>query len=116
MARSLALRQDRERGEWPQCFDSLWEKIAERMGASEAARQMVDVAMLCREVGCKKVETAVRGALAAGAHDGRAVAVLARRERRPAAKPLAGLEERLAATASPSPELSSYDQLLGAGR
>ena len=116
MARSLALRQDRERGEWPAYFDALWEKIAERVGASEAARQMVDVAMLCREVGCKKVETAVRGVLAAGAHDGRAVAVLARRERRPEAKPLAGLEERLAATASAPPELSGYDQLLGAGR
>lgn len=116
MARSLALRQDRERGEWPECFDSLWEKTAKRVGASEAARQMVDVAMLCRELGLKKVETAVRGALAAGAYDGRAVAVLARRERRAAAKPLVGLEERLAATASAPPDLAGYDQLLGAGR
>lgn len=116
MARSLALRQDRERGEWPECFDSLWEKIAERVGASEAARQMVDVAMLCREVESKKVETAVRGALAASAHDGRAVAVLLRRAPRAQARPLVGLEERLAATASPPPELSGYDRLLGASR
>ena len=45
LARSLALRQQRERGQWPRCFDSLWEQIAERVGASEAARQMVEVAM-----------------------------------------------------------------------
>ena len=35
---------------------------------------MVDVLMLCREHGPARVELAVRGALAAGAHDGRAVA------------------------------------------
>ena len=40
---------------------------------------MVDVLMLCREHGPDRVVLAVRGALAAGAHDGRAVAVLARR-------------------------------------
>ena len=40
---------------------------------------MVDVLMLCREHGPATVELAVRGALAAGAIDGRAVAVLARR-------------------------------------
>ena len=40
---------------------------------------MVDVLMLAREHGPARVELAVRGALAAGAHDGRAVAVLARR-------------------------------------
>jgi transposase len=116
IARSLALRQERERGEWPRCFDLLWEGIAERVGTSEAARQMVDVAMLCRETGLRKVEKAVRGALAAGAYDGRAVAVLARRTRRIEAEPLIDLEERLAATASPPPELSGYDRLLGAAR
>ena len=40
---------------------------------------MVDVLMLSREHGPGRVALAVRGALAAGAHDGRAVAVLARR-------------------------------------
>ena len=52
-------------------------------GASEAARQMVDVLLLCREHGPARVELAVRGALAAGAHDGRAVGLLARRCRPP---------------------------------
>ena len=40
---------------------------------------MVDVVLLCREHGPDRVELAVRGALTAGAIDGRAVAVLARR-------------------------------------
>ena len=83
---SLALRQERERGAWPDCFDELWAALTVRYGRSEAARQMVDVLLLSREHGPARVELAVRGALAAGAHDGRAVAVLARRAR-PAAGP-----------------------------
>ena len=46
---SVALGQERERGAWPDCLDELWARIAERYGASEAARQMVDVLMLARE-------------------------------------------------------------------
>ena len=73
---------------------------------------MVDVLMLCREHGPAQVELAVRGALAAGAHDGRAVAVLARRSERPTPAPLTGLDARLAAHARPAPDLADYDQLL----
>jgi transposase len=112
LARSLALRQEREQGRWPESFDLLWAKITERVGPSEAARQMVDVLLLCREHGPAQVELAVRGALTAGSHDGRAVAVLARRSDRPAAVPLAGLDERLAQTERPAPDLAGYDQLL----
>ena len=59
---------------WPDCFDELWAGDRGAYGASEAARQMVDVLLLCREHGPARVELAVRGALAAGANDGRAVA------------------------------------------
>ena len=48
---SLALRQERERGGWPGCFDELWAALTDRYGRSEAARQMVDVLLLCREHG-----------------------------------------------------------------
>jgi hypothetical protein len=112
LARSLPLAQEREQGRWPDCFDRLWAAITDRVGAGEAARQMVDVLLLCRELGPAQVELAVRGALAAGAHDGRAVAVLARRQERPAPVPLTGLDERLAVTARPVPDLAGYDQLL----
>jgi hypothetical protein len=111
LARSLALRQERDRGDWPACFDQLWSAIEERTDRAEAARQMVDVLMLCRDLGPRRVELAVRGALAAGACDGRAVALLARRAERPEA-PLLQLEERLAGVGSPPPtDLSGYDAL-----
>ena len=112
LARSLALRQERERGAWPDCFDELWRGIADRVGASEAARQMVDVLLLCRELPVAQVELAVRGALAAGAIDGRAVAVLARRAERASPGRLTGLDDRLAAAERPEPDLTDYDQLL----
>lgn len=73
---------------------------------------MVDVLLLCREHGPAQVELAVRGALTAGSYDGRAIVVLARRCDRPAAVPLSGLGERLAATSRPEPDVTDYDQLL----
>jgi transposase len=114
LAGSLALHQERERGAWPGCFDELWQAIAAKVGTSEAARQMVDVLLLVREHGPEQVELAVRGALTAGAHDGRAVAVLANRagDREPAA-PLQGLDPRLTAAERPEPTVTDYDQLLG---
>jgi hypothetical protein len=87
LARSLRCAAS-DRGDWPACFDELWSAIHERVGREEAARQIVDVLLLHREVSASKVELAVRGALAAGAHDGRAVALLARRCERTAAPAL----------------------------
>src|SRR5712691_10671420 len=112
---SLPLRQEREHGCWPACFDELWQQIEDRYGASEAARQMVDVLLLCRELGPDRVELAVRGALAASAHDGRAVALLARRSERPAQPPLFELPQRLRDVARPEPTLGDYDALLSRG-
>lgn len=74
---------------------------------------MVDVVLLCRERGPDRVEFAVRGALAAGAHDGRAVALLARRRERTPQPPLFELPERLQASKRPEPTLGDYDTLLG---
>ena len=71
--------------------------------------------LLCRELGADRVELAVSGALAAGAHDGRAVALLARRSERPAQLPLFELPERLRASGRPQPTLGDYDQLLSRG-
>jgi len=117
LAGSLALHQERERGAWPQCFDELWRQVAAKVGASEAARQMVDVLMLVREHGPEHIELAVRGALAAGAHDGRAVAVLANRaDRRAPAAALTDLDARLAGHDRPEPSLTDYDQLLKESR
>ena len=118
LERSLALAQQRDRCAWPQAFDELWVALAGRYGRSEAARQMVDVVMLAREHGPDQVALAVRGALAAGAHDGRAVAVLARRADTTQTAPalLGDLEPRLTAHARPAPDLTDYNQLLGGTR
>jgi hypothetical protein len=71
--------------------------------------------LLCREHGPAAVELAVRGALTAGAIDGRAVAVLARRSQSTASAPpgpLTDLEPWLAAHDRPAPaDLADYDQL-----
>jgi transposase len=111
---SVALAQERGRGAWPACFDEFWAALTGRYGRSDAAAQMVDVVLLCREHGPEAVALAVRGALAARAIDGRAVAVLARRAETTHAPPapLTGLEPRLAAHARPAPDLADYDQLL----
>jgi hypothetical protein len=111
---SLALRQEREQGRWPACFDELWTLLKKRVGASEAARQIVDVLMLCRDHDPATVELAVRGALAAGAIDGRAVALLIDRKTRPPAEAIE-LPDRLAVHERPAPTLGEYDQLLDRG-
>ena len=113
---SLALHQEREAGRWPATFDRLSRALEGRHGTSEAARQMVEVLLLCRERGPARVELAARGALACGALAGRAVAVLARRGERAAPEPLTGLPAALARTARPEPDLLGYDALIGGSR
>jgi hypothetical protein len=115
LAGSLALHQEREAGRWPATFDELWRALERRHGASEAARPMVEVLVLCREAGPARVELAARGALAAGALEGGAVAVLARRNERPPSQPIEGLAKRLP-TERPEPSLAGYDALLGGAR
>jgi transposase len=112
LAGSVALHQQRQQGRWPDCFDELWAALTARYGPSEAAAQMVDVLLLAREHGAAHLELAVRGALAAGAHDGRAVGVLARRADRPPAAVIEDLPDRLIGLGSPEPTLDQYDQLL----
>lgn len=115
LARSLPLAQERDRGRWPEPFDDLWGLLREKVGSSEADRQMVDVLMLAREHGPARVELAVRGALAAGAIDGRAVAVLARQTTSPApVQRIEGLDARLAQHDRPEPDLTDYDRLINA--
>jgi hypothetical protein len=80
---------------------------------------MVDVVLLCRDHGPDQIAMAVTGALTAGAIDGRAVAVLARRAEttgQVAVAPLTDLAPRLAAHQRPAPDLTDYDQLIGGAR
>ncbi len=113
---SLALHQERGSGSWPGIYDQLWRALEARYDASVAARHMVDVLLLAREVGPDRLTRACAGALACGAIDGRAVALLARREPRPNRVEVPDLPARLAAVGHPAPDISGYDELLGGGR
>ena len=116
LRRALPLSQARERGEWPSAYDELWQRLEEKTGRSEAASQMVDVLLLCREQPPEAVERAVAGALAAGAIDGRAVQVLCRRtSERPAVERVT-LDDRVQSVEVPTPSISAYDELLRADR
>ena len=75
---------------------------------------MVDVLLLCRDISPARVELAARGALTAGASDGRAVQLLAQRSERPEAARIE-LEPRLAQIGTGQPSLNDYEQLLSAG-
>lgn len=116
LARSLPLAQERDRGAWPAVFDEFWAALRTKLGGSEADRQMVDVLLLVREHGIAEVAMAVAGALAAGAIDGRAVAVLARRQEERQPPGHLTLDERLTAHDRPEPGLGDYDQLIAQAR
>jgi transposase len=112
---SLALRQAQEAGKFPPHYSELFVALRTRRGESEAARQMVDVLLLHRRFPIEVVSQAVAGVLAAGAIDGRAVAVLVHRatEGRP---PLVVLElGQLDHYQRPQPQIEAYDQLLQEG-
>ena len=115
LAGATALAQDRERGIWPLLYDELHDAIATRHGPSHAARELIGVLMLCRDVGPDRVADAVREALRCGAYDGQAVQVLARRADQIPAPDLNNLHPRLTDVGSPEPDLSSYDTLLNTG-
>ncbi len=113
LLRSLPLRQAQESGHWPQAYTTLFDTLKERLGESAAARQMVDVLLLHRRHPAELVHQAVAGALAAGAIDGRAVAVLVRRAVE-GERHLTVLEMgELDAYQRPLPTTDAYDQLLG---
>ena len=114
--RSLPLRQAQESGRWPAPYTDLFLLLKQRLGETGAAKQMVDVLLLHRRYPAEVVDQAVAGALAAGAIDGRAVAVLVRRARE-GRRPLVALDVGgLEIYQRPQPQVDAYDQLLEGGR
>jgi hypothetical protein len=112
--RSLPLKQAQTQGRWPDCYTELFAKLKERLGETAAARQMVEVLLLCRQHPTELVTQAVQGAVTAGAYDGQAVVVLLRRmvTGRP---PLVVLDVgTLDVYHRSQPQIDAYDQLLQA--
>ena len=114
---SLALSQERAAGEFPESLELLWQEITKRHGSSEAARQMVEVLMLCRSRDPQEVARAAATALTAGAIEGRAVEVMLR-GKDPEVIPgkLAGLSPALTLHDRPPPDLTPYEQLIAVNR
>lgn len=116
LRRSLPLRQAEQEGRWPIAYERMFSELTTRLGESAAARQMVDVLLLHRRYPAQTVHDAVAGALAAGAVDGRAVAVLVRRSLE-GQRPLTVLDVgALDEYQRDQPSVDAYDQLLAEGR
>ncbi len=113
LRRALPLAQARNAGAWPVCFDELWRALEEKVGRSEAARQMIDVLLLCREHDADVVEQAVRGVITVGAIDGRAVQLLCRRSVQRTLPETVIVDPETVTIDVPTPTLGSYDTLLG---
>jgi hypothetical protein len=115
---SLPLHQARERGEFPPSYDRLWQALTERLGERVGTRAMIEVLLLHRRHPKEVVRAAVEQALAVGAIDPGAVAIIARHlQELPEAEPvqlsLVELGE-LARYGRPAPEVAGYDVLLEA--
>jgi len=115
---SLPLHQARERGEFPPAYDRLWSKLAERSGDKQGTRQLIEVLLLHRHHPKQIVRGAVEQALAVGAIDPGAIALLARHvENAPEEPPEQLSLVDLGALHSydrPLPETETYDALLKA--
>lgn len=115
LAGSLPLAQERDRGSWPACLDRLWRLLEDRHGKQHAARQIVEVLMLRREIGSQRIERAIEDALATGVVDASTICLIAREQshRSPAplepTRPVAGFERQ-------APALDHYNELLAGAR
>jgi transposase len=109
----VPLRQARDAGRWPECYDRLWQELKRRNGESEGTRRLLDVLMLHREARSEDVHTAVKLALAHHCFDAGAVSVLLRQlQRFEAAPEVLGDLGELARYDRPAPtDLSAYDSL-----
>ena len=114
LERCRPLRQARERGEWPACYDQLWEKLKERYGESKGTRQLLEVLLLHRQASHKAVHQAVEGALKYGCYEAAAVRLILRQEQQgpdAAIPPLSDLGE-LERYDRPAGDTQIYDRLL----
>jgi len=115
LERCRPLRQARERGEWPACYDELWQQLGERYEESAGTRQMLEVLLLHREASAKAVQRAVEAALRYGCYEAAAVRLILRQEEEGpdvAVPPLSNLGD-LERYQRPAGDTRAYDLLLG---
>ena len=116
LAGSTALEQWRAQGRWPESFDRFWAALMQRHGRQEGTREMVELLLLGREHGYRKLDDAIRVARELGCSDGAAVQHLLLTATTPAT--LRGVKLAvselggLARYERPQPVMLDYDQLL----
>ena len=117
LARSLPLAQERDRGDWPGTSMSSGGAARPSGATSEAARQMVDVLMLCREHGPATSSwlSAARWPPARSTGGRWRCSHVATTPRR-AGFSARGPRSEAPGPYRPEPDLSGYDQLIGGAR
>ena len=114
MAGSTPLQQWRQAGRWPACLDHMWRGLEQRLGKSQATREMIGLVRVGTVSGWERLIGAVEEALRLGVTDAAAVLHIFHmpdaEQRRQYAIALA---EELAQFERPMPSLDEYDRLLG---
>jgi len=113
LANSIPLHQAKLNGSFPPPYVDLFGRLRQRLGESEAARQMVDILFLHRSYGAAVVLAAVNAAVSSGACDYGAVALIARGFDAPRTQIARPVPLRvLHGPEVPIPDCNQYDQLL----
>ena len=116
LANSVALHQARAGGSFPRSYVEFFQRLRDRLGESEGARQMVDVLFLHRRYGTAIMFAAVDQALESGAYDYHAVALAAASIDAPKPLSLPLLLHVLHDPDLPLPDTRQYDRLLSGGK
>lgn len=115
MAGSTALEQWRAQGRWPAVYDRYWATLRERQGKQEGTRSMIEILMVGRERGWRRLEQTVGQALELGCFDVEAVRLLVHTAASGAPRVPEPVEiGALSRYDRPQPEMKIYDRLLQA--
>jgi transposase len=112
LAGSTPLEQWRARGRWPESYDKFWKILKERHGKQDGTRAIIELIMLGRTHGYRKLEQAVDQALQLGCFDVGAVRLLLHDDRESQKCPESVEIGALSCYDRPQPDLGEYDRLL----
>jgi hypothetical protein len=116
LASSKPLRQWREAGRWPACFDRIWQEFQKRLGKQDGTKAMIELLQLGRRHGWERLRQSIDTALELGCSDLAAVSHLIN------ADSLAHHQAQVIDVGSlvkyerPLPQIENYDQLMEAAR
>lgn len=113
---STALAQARCSGAFGATHDAFWEAARRRLGDGAGTRALIGVLLLHRSLPARAVVAGMTAAMRIDSVDPDVVAVEARRSLEPAAVPAVVVPIGARLAQRPVPTLSSYDELLEAGR